>query len=189
MEETAATMNELIQRGKILYWGTSMFTGAQVMHAHGICRQFGYVPPTMDQCIYNMFARDWLERELALPIQELGYGTTVFSPMDVGFLSGKYNDGMPEDSRAAQLDDAQRSRFLAEHKIRRSRLLAEVAGDLGISQARLALAWCLKQPGVSTVLTGASRPAQVEENAKAVGDVELLTPQVLQRINEILQSP
>jgi aryl-alcohol dehydrogenase-like predicted oxidoreductase len=186
MEETAAAMNELIQRGKILYWGTSMFSGAQIMHAHSICRQYGYVPPTMDQCVYNMFRQEQLEEELAVPIRELGYGTTVFSPMDVGFLSGKYNDGVPEDSRAAELEGERRETFLAEEKVTRSRQLAKVAEDLGIPQARLALAWCLKNPAVSTVITGASRPQQVEENVQAAEDVDLLTDEVMELIGQIL---
>lgn len=187
IEETVAAMNELIQRGKILYWGTSMFSGAQIMQAHGVARQYGYVPPTMDQCVYNMYRREQLEQELKLPISEIGYGTTVYSPMDVGFLSGKYNDGIPEDSRAASMEDEQRQKFLAEEKIERSEKLAEVAKDLDLPQARLALAWCLKNPKVSTVITGASRPEQVEENVKASEDVDLLTGEVMERIEKILE--
>lgn len=186
IEETAAAMNELIGRGKILYWGTSMFSGAQITQAHAVCRQFGYVPPTMDQCVYNMFKRDRLEEEIALPIRELGYGTTVYSPMDVGFLSGKYNEGIPEDSRAADMDEESRERFLDEEKIAKSRELAQVADDLGIPQARMSLAWCLKNPGVSTVITGASKPEQVEQNVRAAEDVELLTGEVMERIENIL---
>jgi voltage-dependent potassium channel beta subunit len=186
IEETAAVMTELIQRGKIFYWGTSMFSGAQVTHAHAVCRQHGLIPPTMDQCVYNMFRREQLEEELALPIREFGYGTTVFSPMDVGFLSGKYNDGIPEGTRGADLEGEQKEKFLAEEKIERSRKLAAVADDLGISQARLALAWCLKNPAVNTVITGASRAEQVEENVKASEDADLLTDEVLETIEQIL---
>lgn len=186
IEETVATMHELIQRGKILYWGTSMFSGARIMQAHAVARRFGHPPPTMDQCVYNMFRREQLEEEIDLPIRELGYGTTVYSPMDVGFLSGKYNDGVPEDSRAASMDEERREKFLAEEKVERCRKLAEVAKDLGIPQARLALAWCLRNPAVSTVITGASKPEQVEENVKAAEDVDLLTDEVMDRIGNIL---
>ena len=186
LEETVATMHDLIQRGKILYWGTSMFSGAQVMHAHSIARQYGYTPPTMDQCVYNMFKRDRVEDELALPIAEIGLGTTVFSPLDIGFLSGKYNEGIPEDSHAADMNEDRQKNFLAEDKIAKSKQLAQVASDLGIPQARLALAWCLKNPGVSTVITGASKPSQGAENAKAADDVDLLTDGVMERIEGIL---
>jgi len=188
LEETVATMHELILRGKILYWGTSMFSGAQIMHAHALARQYGYTPPTMDQCVYNMFHREQLEREIDLPIKELGYGTTVFSPLAVGFLSGKYNEGVPDDSYAATMEDESRGNFLADEKIAKSRKLAVIASDLNIPQARLALAWCLKNPGVSTVLTGASRAEQVKQNAKAAEDVDLLTEEVMARIEEILQT-
>lgn len=190
IEETVRTMHELIQRGKILYWGTSMFSGAEIMEAHAVARQYNLTPPTMDQPIYNMFVRDQVERELALPIARHGLGTTVWSPLDVGFLSGKYNDGIPEGSRAAHMgDDDQRARFLAEHKIARSRRLAMVADDLGIPQARLALAWCLKNPAVSTVITGASRSEQVAENVRACDDVDLLDDAIMQRIEDILADP
>ena len=156
------------------------------MEAQAVCRQYGYIPPTMDQCVYNMFRREQLEEEIALPIKELGYGTTVFSPMDVGFLSGKYNEGIPEGSRGADLEGERKEKFLAEEKISRSRELAKVADDLGIPQARLALAWCLKNPAVSTVITGASKVGQVEENVKASEDVDLLTDEVMERIEPIL---
>jgi len=186
IEETVATMDELIQRGKILYWGTSMFTGPQVMEAYAAARQYNFRPPTMDQCVYNMFNRGRVEEELALPIERIGYGTTVYSPLDIGFLSGKYNEGIPEDSHAARMNADRQSRFLAESKIAKSKKLAEVAGDLNITQARLALAWCLKNPAVSTVITGASKPEQVVENAKAADDVELLGDEVMERIEGIL---
>ncbi len=187
LEETVAAMHELILRGKILYWGTSMFSGAEIMQAHSLARANGHTPPTMDQCIYNMFQRDQLEKEIALPIREIGYGTTVFSPMNVGFLSGKYNDGIPANSWAAAMDDdSQQKDFLAEEKISKSRKLGVIAVELGISQARMSLAWCLKNPSVSTVITGSSRAEQVSENVKAAEDVDLLTDEVMARIQGIL---
>lgn len=186
MEETVRTMNELILRGKILYWGTSQFSGAEVMEAHAVAARFGLIGPTMEQPVYNMFARKQVEQELKLPIARYGLGTTVWSPMDVGFLSGKYNDGIPEDSHGGRMDPEKKQSFLREEKIAKSRKLAVVAGELGIPQARLALAWCLKNPGVSTVITGASRPSQVEENVQAVADVDLLDDAVMARIEAIL---
>lgn len=187
LEETVRTMHELVLRGKILYWGTSMFSAAEIMEAHAIANRWGLTPPTMEQTVYNMLERERMDRELQIPLTRYGLGTTVYSPMAVGFLSGKYNDGIPPGSHAAQNEDpAWRSRFLAESKLAISRKLAVVASDLGIPQARLALAWCLRNPHVSTVITGATHPGQVLENVKAADDVALLTDDVMRRIGEIL---
>ena len=186
MEETVATMDELIKRGKILYWGTSMFSAAELMQAYGVAEAHNYTPPTMDQPKYNMLDRERVEEELALPIDRKGLGTTVFSPLGVGVLTGKYNDGIPEDSHAAQMEPEKREKFLSEDKIQKSRQLAGIADKLGIPQARLALAWCLKNSAVSTVLTGASRPEQVQENVKAVEDADLLDAEIMQKIEDIL---
>jgi len=186
LEETVAAMHELIMRGKILYWGTSMFRGPQVMEAYAIARERGWTPPTMEQPQYNMFKRDWVENVLAHPIERIGLGTTVYSPMDVGFLSGKYNDGIPEGTRASLLGDDEKAKFVTDEKIAVSRKLKDVADRLGITQARLALAWCLKNPAVSTVITGASRVEQVQENVKAVEDQDLLTDEVMAEIAGLL---
>jgi voltage-dependent potassium channel beta subunit len=187
MEETVRTMHELILRGKILYWGTSMFSGPELMEAYAIANRYNLTPPTMEQTVYNMLERERMDKELQVPLTRFGLGTTVYSPMAVGFLSGKYNEGIPEGSHAsANTDPAWRDRFLAEAKIAKSRKLAVIAKELGIPQARLALAWCLRNPHVSTVITGSSRPEQVVENAKAADDVALLTDEIMQRIAEII---
>ena len=186
IEETVVTMNELIKRGKILYWGTSMFSASELMHAYGFAEAHGYMPPTMEQPKYNMLDRARVEEELAWPIAQKGLGTTIFSPLAVGLLTGKYNDGVPEDSHGGRMPAEKREKFLSEDRIQKSRRLGELAGELGIPQSRLALAWCLKNPAVSTVITGASRPEQVRENVKAVDDADSLDERVMQRIEDIL---
>ncbi len=186
MEETVATMDELIKRGKILYWGTSMFSEAELMQAYGIAEAHNYQPPTMEQPKYNMLHRHRVEKELTRPIEQKGIGLTVFSPLQVGLLTGKYNDGIPENSHFGRMDQEKQKQFITEERIEKCRKLADIAKELGIPQARLALAWCLKNKAVSTVLTGASRPEQVRENVQASGDTDLLTTEVMQKIEQIL---
>ena len=189
LEETVETMDQLIQRGKILYWGTSNYTGAELMQAYGIAEAHNFVPPTMDQVCYNMFKRDLLEENLKRPIEKKGLGTTVFSPMAIGVLSGKYNDGFADDGHYSRATPEKRenSGYLSADQLGQSRALGKLAAELGISQANLALAWCLKNPAVSTVLTGASRPEQVLENVKSVDAVALLDTEVMERIEKILK--
>lgn len=186
MEETVRTMQDLITQGKILYWGTSMFSGAEIMEAFAVADKLGMQAPTMEQPVYNMLKRERVEKELKIAIERYGLGTTVYSPLEMGVLTGKYNDGIPKDSRIGSRDDAWLRNAVNEGVIAKSKQLAEVASDLSIPQARLALAWCLKNPGVSTVITGASRASQVVENVKAVDDLELLTDEVMKKIEEIL---
>ncbi len=186
MEETVATMDELIKRGKILYWGTSMFSEAELMQAYGIAEAHNYHAPTMEQPKYNMLHRHHVEKELTRPIEQKGIGLTVFSPLQVGLLTGKYNDGIPEDSHFGRMDQEKQKQFITEERIEKCRKLADIAKELGIPQARLALAWCLKNKAVSTVLTGASRPEQVRQNVKASEDADLLTNEVMQKIEQII---
>ncbi|MFW6152718.1 MAG: aldo/keto reductase [Verrucomicrobiota bacterium] len=186
MEETVAAMDELIKRGKILYWGTSNFSEGEIMELFGIAEAGNYQPPTMEQPKYNMLHRDGVEKELARPVQKKGLGLTVFSPLQVGFLSGKYNNGIPEDSHFGRMDPERRKKFISEEKLEKCRKLGDVARDLGMAQASLALAWCLKNKAVSTVLTGASKPEQVKQNVKASEDADLLTEDVMGRIEQIL---
>jgi voltage-dependent potassium channel beta subunit len=187
IEETVRAMDRIIREGKAFYWGTSEWTAAEVMRADGLARQYGLTPPTMEQPQYNMFARDRIEKEYAILFRELGYGTTIFSPMASGLLSGKYNQGIPAGSRATLPGyDWLKEEMIQPERIEKVKQLVPLAKELGGNMAQLALAWCLKNPNVSTVITGASKPEQVHENMKAIDLVPSLTPEVMGRIDQIL---
>ena len=186
VEETVWAMNQIIQQGKAFYWGTSQWSAQQIMDAYGIARREHLIPPLMEQPEYNMFHRERVEREYALLYEKIGLGTTIWSPLDSGILTGKYNQGIPEDSRLAKETWLQRE--LVQEKIEKVRQLTPLAEELGGSMAQLALAWCLKNPDVSTVITGASRPEQVRENMGALDLVGRLTPEVMERIEGILDN-
>jgi voltage-dependent potassium channel beta subunit len=190
IEETVRAMSHVVERGLAFYWGTSEWSAEEIRDAYHIARRERLVPPTMEQPQYHMFHRDRVEREYRRLYREFGLGTTVWSPLASGFLSGKYLHGIPEGSRLS-LRGYQwlRKRYEgpeAEAKIEKVRKLARLAAGLKISLPQLALAWCLKNPDVSTVITGASRPEQVAENMKAVDAVALLTAEVMEKIERIL---
>ena len=187
IEETVRAMDILVKQGKIFYWGTSEWSAAEVMRADAIARQYNLTPPSMEQPQYNMFHRDRFEREFAPLYDELGYGTTIWSPLASGLLTGKYNDCIPQDSRAnLQGYEWLRDHVIKPERIEKVRQLKPIADELGCTMAQLGLAWCLTNPNVSTVITGASRPEQVHENMKALDVVPLLTDDILSRIEEIL---
>jgi voltage-dependent potassium channel beta subunit len=187
IEETVRAMDILIKQGKIFYWGTSEWSAAEIMYAEAVARQYHLTPPSMEQPQYNMLSRERFEKEYAPLYRDLGYGTTIWSPLASGLLTGKYNEGVPEDSRA----NLPGYEWLKKHLIQPDRIakvrdLKPVADELGCSQAQLALAWCLKNPNVSTVITGASRAEQVHENMKALDIAPKLTDDVMAHIEEIL---
>lgn len=187
IEETVWTMHNLIEQGKILYWGTSEWSAQEIQEAYGVARQYNLMPPTMEQPQYNLFWRDRVEVEYAKLYQEIGLGTTIWSPLASGILTGKYNDGMPEDTRLGMeglewLKDA----HLTQQNLEKVRQLTVFAQELGTSMALLALAWTIKNPNVSTAITGASKVSQLQENLKALEVVKLLTPEVLAKIEEIV---
>jgi voltage-dependent potassium channel beta subunit len=186
LEETVRTMNELIWRGKIFYWGTSEFEPADLLEMHAIAARSGLIGPLMEQTCCNMFARARVERDLLPLFERHGMGTTVYSPLGGGVLTGKYNEGIPEQSRMGRSTAEWMRRGLTEDKIEKTRRLTALAGELGSSMPNLALAWLLKNPHVSTALTGATRPEQVLENAQAVDLVPKLTADVMGRIEEVL---
>ena len=186
IEETVRAMDLVIRQGKAFYWGTSEWSAADILRADGIARQYGLTPPSMEQPQYNMLTRERFEKEYAPIYKELGYGTTIWSPLASGILSGKYNNGIPENSRMALKGYEWLKKSLTPEKIEIVRKLAGIAKDLGCTQAALALAWCLKNPNVSTVITGASRADQVTENMKALEVVPLLTAEVMEKIDKIL---
>jgi voltage-dependent potassium channel beta subunit len=187
IEETVRAMHDMICAGKALYWGTSEWSAAEIMAAWQIADRHHLHKPVMEQPQYNLLHRARVEQEYARLYRDIGLGTTVWSPLASGLLSGKYNAGVPADSRAT----VKGYEWLAERltdpaKLAVARRLAPVAAELGCTMAQMALAWCLKNPHVSTVITGASRPSQVTENLKALTVVDRLSPEVLARIDAVL---
>ena len=187
IEETVRAMHDIITQGKALYWGTSEWSADSILQAWHIADKYSLHKPQMEQPHYNMVHRDRVEKEYARLYKEIGLGATIWSPLASGLLTGKYNDGIPTDSRAA----LKGYEWLQENVITPQRIeivknLAPIAKDLGCSMAQLAIAWCLKNPNVSTVITGASRVAQVHDNMKALQFVEKLTPDVMERIEKVL---
>ena len=188
IEETVRAMDIIIKQGKAFYWGTSEWSAAEILRADGIARQYGLTPPTMEQPQYNMFTRERFEREYAPLYSELGYGTTIWSPLASGLLTGKYNDGIPSDSRASLEGYEWLQRGITPERVEKVRALQPIADELGCSLAQFALAWCLTNPNVSTVITGASRPQQVTENMKALEIAPKFTPDVIERVEGVLQN-
>ncbi len=192
IEETVRAMNHVLARGWAFYWGTSEWSAEQITEAYRIARQEHLAPPVMEQPQYNLFHRERVEIEYARLYEEIGLGTTIWSPLASGLLTGKYNDGIPEGSRLAiEKYDWLRDGVVSpegQRRIEKVRKLTPLAQELGATPAQLALAWCLKNPRVSTVITGASRPEQVRENLKALEVAERLDESVLERIEEIVDT-
>jgi voltage-dependent potassium channel beta subunit len=192
IEETVRAMNFVIDQGWAFYWGTSEWSAQEIMEAHAIARREQLIPPLMEQPEYNMFARERFEKEYARLYTEVGLGTTIFSPLASGLLTGKYNAGIPAGTRMTLPGyEWLRERLEKEEtkkNLEKVRQLMPVAAELGCSLAQLALAWCLKNPNVSTVITGASKVSQVTENMKALDVASKLTPAVLDRIEQILNN-
>jgi len=187
IEETVRAMDDLIHQGKILYWGTSEWSAADIMRAHAIAREYGLTPPQMEQPQYNMFHRERVEKEYLPLYREIGLGTTIWSPLASGVLSGKYNDGIPPNTRATLKGyEWLREYVITPQNIEKVKKLQTIAKELDCTTAQLALAWCLKNPNVSTVITGATRPEQVVENMRAAEVVSKLTSDVLERIEAVL---
>jgi len=183
--ETVWAMDGLIRQGKVLYWGTSEWPAEQIREAHDIARAHHLHAPTMEQPQYNLLHRERVEQEYARLYRDIGLGTTTWSPLASGVLTGKYASGVPADSRAAIKGlEWLAERILEPTGIAKVKKLVPIAQELGCTLAQMSLAWCLKNPHVSTVITGASRPAQVVENLKALAVVPKLTPDVIERIEQ-----
>jgi voltage-dependent potassium channel beta subunit len=187
IEETVWAMHDMIERGKALYWGTSEWSAAEIMEAWQIAERHHLRKPVMEQPEYNLFHRSRVEKEYKRLYEDIGLGLTTWSPLASGLLTGKYRNGVPPDSRGAiprmaflvgDLTDEARNRVVGD--------LEAVARDLGCTLAQLAIAWCARNPRVSTVITGASRVSQVHENLKALDVIPKLTPTVLERIDGIV---
>jgi voltage-dependent potassium channel beta subunit len=187
IEETVRAMDDLVHQGLILYWGTSEWSAADIMRAYGVARELGMTPPTMEQPQYNMLHRERVEVEYLPLYREIGLGTTIWSPLASGLLTGKYKEGTPPGSRATLEGYGWlRESLITPENIARVNRLEPIAKDLGCSMAHLGLAWCLKNPHVSTVMTGASKPEQVDENMKAIDVVDKLDSGIMERIDDVL---
>lgn len=184
VEETVRALSDLVQQGKILYWGTSMWSAANINEAVGVAKATGSYAPVTEQPLYNMLDREQVEVDVEDVVAMHGIGLVVWSPLAQGVLTGKYNDGVPEASRATQFEWMKDQ--LTDERLDKVRALTRVAQDAGTTPASLALAWAMKHPSVSSVITGASRPAQVVENLKAL-DVKV-TPEMDAEIERILDN-
>ena len=187
IEETVWAMHDMIERGKALYWGTSEWSAAEIMEAWQVAERHHLRKPVVEQPEYNLFHRNRVEVEYRRLYEDIGLGLTTWSPLASGLLTGKYREGIPKDSRGA----IERMQFLVPSLTDKAKneavaQLGGVAKDLGCTTAQLAIAWCARNPRVSTVITGASRVSQVEENLKAADIVPKLTPAVLERIEGIV---
>ena len=189
IEEVVWTMNILIQQGKILYWGTSEWNGVEIMEAHRIAAQQGLIGPSVEQPQYNLLERHKMEKEYVDIFRTVGMGTTIWSPLAAGLLTGKYNEGIPEGSRfALEGFDWLANRWLVDDKLARVKKLTALAGDLGVPVSTLSIAWTLKNPHVTTTILGATKKEQLTENLKALEVLPRLTPEVMQQIEDIMGS-
>ncbi|MHA7878745.1 MAG: potassium channel beta subunit family protein [Saccharospirillum sp.] len=190
IEETVRAMHQLVMQGKILYWGTSEWNAQQITEAHRVARQEHLTPPTMEQPQYNLFTRDKVEGEYRPLYDTYGLGTTIWSPLASGLLTGKYLDGIPDDSRL-NLPGYEwlRDNLLGDQgqaNLDKVRQLHPLAEELGISLTHLSLAWCLKNPNVSTVILGASRLSQLEDNLGALDALPKLDDDAMAQIDAIM---
>lgn len=187
IEETVWSMHQLIMQGKILYWGTSEWSAQEIMEAHMFAKQNHLIGPIVEQPEYNMFTRQKVEVEFSQIYQTVGLGTTVWSPLASGILSGKYNQAFPSDTRLGMNGmDWLKDKNLTMDRIEIVKKLSSLASDLDLSLPVLALAWCLKNPSVSTVILGASKETQLVENLTAIEAKEKLSSEVMEAIEAIL---
>jgi len=189
MEETVWAMHNLIQQGKVLYWGTSEWSAQEVQEAMMVARQNNLIGPSMEQPQYNMLVRRKLEVEFFKLFRDYGYGTTIWSPLASGILTGKYNNGIPKGSRLTR-DELTwlREKLLNDENIKKVAELVLLAEELGTTAAKLAIAWCLKNPNVSTVITGATKLEQLKQNLESLEVVGKLTDDVMNLIESILDN-
>ena len=189
IEEVVWTMNILIQQGKILYWGTSEWSAQEILEAHVVAERNRLIGPTMEQPEYNLFTRTKMEKDYLLLFRDFGLGTTIWSPLASGLLTGKYNAGIPEGSRLAlEGFNWLKEKTLVEAKVNKVRQLQEVANGLGCSLAELAVAWCISNPNVSTAILGATKKEQLIQNLKSLDVLPKLTTEVLQEIESVMEN-
>lgn len=187
VEETVRAMDHLINQGKVLYWGTSEWSAQEIQEAYGIARQYNLIPPTMEQPQYNMFVRQKVEVDYRKLYDGVGLGTTIWSPLASGLLSGKYNRGNIDKTRL-DIEGLEwlKNRVLVEENLAKVEKLIDLASDLGSTTARMALAWTIKNPNVSTAIMGASKLAQLDDNLQAIELLPKMTDEVMERIESIL---
>ncbi len=183
VEETVRAMDVLVRQGKVLYWGTSEWPAAKIREAHEVAARLGLTPPSVEQPQYNLFWRLRVEQEYAPLYKDFGMGTTTWSPLASGVLTGKYNDEVPAGTRLSSENYAWLQSGITKPRIQAVRNLEPIARELGCSLAQLSLAWCARNPHVSTVITGASRPEQVKENLAALAVIGKITDEVARRID------
>ncbi len=192
IEETVLALSDLVRAGYAFYWGTSEWSAQAIEEAIRIARDYRAIGPSMEQPQYNMFWRERFEKEYRGLFETHRYGTTIWSPLASGLLTGKYNDGIPEDSRLARMEWLRNSfkerGWLEKQVSEKLRALAQVAKGVGASLAQLAIAWTLKNPNVSTVILGASRLEQLDENLKAAEVRDRLDDSAMKKIEGILQN-
>ena len=192
IEETVLAMDYLVRSGQALYWGTSEWSAVQIEQAIQFAKDYHCIPPTMEQPQYNMLVRDRFEKEYAGIFQKHGYGTTIWSPLASGLLSGKYNKGIPGDSRLAKLEwlktEMDKNKLLSPEVFAKLEALEVIAKDIGATLSQLAIAWTLKNPNVSTTILGASKAEQLTENLKAADVAEQLDESLMQSIDKVLKN-
>ena len=187
--ETVWAMNHLIQQGKVLYWGTSEWSAVEIMEAHRVAAEYRLIGPTMEQPQYNLFEREKIEKDYLDVFRNVGLGTTIWSPMASGLLTGKYNDGIPKNSRfALQGFDWLKERWMLEDNMKKVKKLAELSNKMGVSLATLSIAWCIHNPNVSTAILGATKKQQLIENLKSLEVVKMLTPEIMEKIDGIMKN-
>ena len=189
IEEVVLTMNTLIQQGKILYWGTSEWSGVELMEAHRVAQHYRLIGPSMEQPQYNLFERNKIENDYLEVYKNVGLGTTIWSPLAAGLLTGKYNNGIPEGSRLGiEGFDWLKERWIMKDKIEKVKQLELLANELGCSLPALSIAWCIKNPNVTTAILGATKKEQLIDNLTALKAVELLSSEVIAKIEAIMQN-
>jgi voltage-dependent potassium channel beta subunit len=190
IEETVWAMHSLVLQGKILYWGTSEWSAQEITAAHLAAERYKLIGPVMEQPQYNMFHRQRFEVEYNRLYKDFGLGTTIWSPLASGLLTGKYNNGIPEESTRLNTEGLEwlKDKTLSEERINKVKQLEPIAKKLNTTITQLSLAWCLKNPDVSTVILGASKVAHLEENLKAISVYETMTDEVLNEIEAILNN-
>jgi voltage-dependent potassium channel beta subunit len=189
IEETVWTMHNLVQQGKILYWGTSEWSGVEIMEAHRVARQYNLIGPVVEQPQYNLFERSKMENEFLMIFKTVGMGTTTWSPLASGLLSGKYNNGVPEGSRFALTGfDWLKERWMKKDFLGRVKKLSDLAASLHITLAQLSIAWCVKNPNVTTTILGATSKEQLLQNLGSLDALSNLGPDTLQQIEDIVQT-